>query len=225
LLHNSLQLTQQNKVSYYVENVRKNIKNSTITDEEVFLICENVLFEDKSSSYLSPGECSSLLRKIFCSLRCELEILQDICDDPNVCEIMVNGCDNVFIEKNSRIIKTDIVFENKEQLKRIIQRISAKVGREINELNPIVDARLSDGSRINAVYDNIALNGPILTIRKFRKDQITMGELIANGSITLDESEYLIDAVKNGKNIFISGANRIIGLSQMTFRKQRVQTT
>jgi len=205
LLHNSLQVTKQNSISFYVDRVRKLINPTSITDEDVYTACETIVFESRNTAYLSLGQCSKLLRQIFCSIRCELEILQDIADDPEVNEIMVNGCEGVFIEKHGKIEKTDLIFDSPDQIKRIIQRLAAKVGREINELNPIVDARLSDGSRINAVYDNIALNGPILTIRKFRKDQITMGELIANGCMSIKQSEYLINAVTTGKNIFISG--------------------
>jgi len=118
---------------------------------------------------------------------------------------MVNGIDNIFIESRGVVEKTDLKFESVDQLEELIRRLAAKVHREINELNPIVDARLEDGSRVNAVYKNIALNGPILTIRKFPKKAITMEALVESGSITSEAAEFLQMLVKAGYNCFISG--------------------
>lgn len=174
-------------------------------DELVQTLCEEVIFEDYAYLSLTAKQCYEFIRSVFCTLRCELEVLQDIVDDDSIQEIMVNGCDDVFVERNGKIEKVDIKLENKEQLRRIIQRLVAKVGREINELNPIVDARLSDGSRINAVYDNIAINGPILTIRKFKKDSLKLCDLIDNGDISEEAAVFLQDAVRCGYSIFISG--------------------
>ena len=145
------------------------------------------------------------IRQMFCTLRCELEILQDLSDDSSVTEIMVNGPGNVFIEKDGRIERSEVCFETADQLRRVIQRIAAGVGREINELNPIVDARLSDGSRVNSVYSNIALNGPVLTIRKFTRNRMTMDDLVAQGDISPDAAEFLKLLVECRYNIFVSG--------------------
>ncbi len=176
-----------------------------LSDEEVLRLCEDTVFSDPECVALYPRTKANLIRMVFCTLRCELEILQDLADDPEVNEIMVNGCEDIFIEKNSRVIKTDLRFESRERLEQVIQRLAARVGREINDLNPIVDARLSDGSRINAVHSNIAVNGPVLTIRKFKKTRLTMEQLIKNGDITVQAAELLKLCVECGFNIFVSG--------------------
>ena len=123
-----------------------------------------------------------MIRGIFNTTRKDLDILQPYADDREVSEIMVNGIDHIFIERKGKIEKLDINFETREDLEEVIRRIAAKVHREINELNPIVDARLEDGSRVNAVYKNVALNGPILTIRKFPGSRITMEDLLHMGN-------------------------------------------
>lgn len=176
-----------------------------LSDEEVLRLCEDTVLYDAECMDLDPGAKAKLIRAVFCTLRCELEILQDLADDPEVNEIMVNGCEDIFIEKNSRVFKTDLRFESGERLEQVIQRLAARVGREINDLNPIVDARLSDGSRINAVHSNIAVNGPVLTIRKFKKTRLTMDRLIKNGDITEPAAELLKLCVECGYNIFVSG--------------------
>ena len=96
---------------------------------------------------------------------------------------MVNGCSNIFVEKGNQTVKVNRNFESPERLEKVIQRLAANIGREMNDLNPIVDARLSDGSRINAVHSNIAMGGPVLTIRKFMRRKMGMAELIAQGDI------------------------------------------
>ena len=138
-------------------------------------------------------------------MRRELDILQPYIEDERVSEIMVNGIDDIFVEISGSIEKLDLKFDSVEQLEELIRRLAAKVHREINELNPIVDARLDDGSRVNAVYKNIALNGPILTIRKFPQKAITMEILIETGSITREAAGFLKTLVRAGYNCFISG--------------------
>ena len=126
-------------------------------------------------------------------------------EDDTVSEIMVNGLSNVFIEQNGIIREIDCKFFSIGKLEEVIKRIAAKVHREINEMCPIVDARLEDGSRVNGVYRNIALNGPILTIRKFPQNRITMKTLIDNQTISEEAAEFLEKIVSSGYNIFISG--------------------
>jgi pilus assembly protein CpaF len=118
---------------------------------------------------------------------------------------MVNGCENIFIERKGHVARANIRFETVKELEEIIQRLAAKVGRQINELNPIVDARLEDGSRINAVNRNIAVNGPILTIRKFNKSHMLMQDLIQQNDITLPAADLLKRLVECGYNMFVSG--------------------
>lgn len=197
------------EISVYrvAEEVRNRLGRSSLitTDEEVTRLCSSVIGDMPQAAMLTEKERARLVRLAFCALRCELEVLQDIASDSDVSEIMINGPDKIFIEKKCEIRKADVSFEESLRLERVIQRIAAGVGREINELNPIVDARLSDGSRINAVHSNIAIGGPILTIRRFNKNRLTMEELIASGDISTEASELLKKLVRCGYNMFVSG--------------------
>lgn len=176
-----------------------------LSDEKVKEFCEEAVLFAPETAALSIGEKLHLIRLVYCSLRCELEILQDLADDPQVSEIMVNGPDCIFAERKGRIELQDLAFDDEAQLERVIQRLAARVGREMNELNPIVDARLSDGSRINAVNSNIAIGGPVLTIRRFGTGRLTMEDMIAAGCINSEAAEFLEALVRCRYNIFISG--------------------
>jgi len=179
--------------------------NDKISDDEIMQICIKLVFNKPEIMYLDVAEKTRLARLVFCCLRCELEILQDLSDDAEISEIMVNGPDNIFYEKHGKIVRAPINFDDSNQLEAVIQRLAAKVGREINDLNPIVDARLSDGSRFNAVHKNIAIGGPILTIRKFNQDRLTMDELIENGDITSEAAEFIKSIVEAKYNCFVCG--------------------
>ena len=179
-------------------------------DADVLSICTDVCLAELAGKRCGLrsrrfGEIRRAVRLVYCTLRCELEILQDLADDPQVTEIMVNGPGAVFIERGSGIERSDVYFETSRQLEQVIQRLAARVGREMNELNPIVDARLSDGSRINAVGANVAIGGPILTIRKFNKDRMTMEDLVAQGDISSEAAELLKLLVRCRYNIFVCG--------------------
>lgn len=132
-------------------------------------------------------------------------ILEDLLADENITEIMVNGCDNIYVEKKGKIEKTNIKFENVEKLKNVISRIVAPIGRHVDESSPIVDARLKDGSRVNVVISPISLYGPALTIRKFSKHKLSGQELISFGSLNEEMLNFLKTAVNDKKNILISG--------------------
>ena len=134
-----------------------------------------------------------------------LGILEDLLADENITEIMVNGCNNIYIEKNGKIEKADVKFTNVEKLKTIINRIVAPIGRHIDESSHIVDARLKDGSRVNVVVSPIALEGPVLTIRKFAKHKLSGQDLVNYGSLNNEMLNFLESAVGNKKNILISG--------------------
>jgi len=175
------------------------------SDDDVELLCRSAFFETFESLLLDFDQCRKTIRRMYCTLRCELEILQDLADDVSVTEIMVNGPEEIFAERNGKLMRTEIAFESREQLERIIQRLAARVGREMNDMNPIVDARLSDGSRINAVHSNIAINGPVLTIRRFNKSRTTIEDLIAQGDISSEGAELMKKLVCSGYNIFVSG--------------------
>ena len=178
--------------------------SAVLTDEQVTAQCEAAVLCSCSGN-VSYRRLNELVRFVFCALRCELEILQDLADDPDVTEIMVNGPDSIFIERAGKTCCADLSFETAENLTRVIQRLAARVGREMNELHPIVDARLSDGSRINAVHSSIAIGGPILTIRKFNRSRMTMDDLIEQGDISRDAAALLQKLTAAGYNIFISG--------------------
>jgi pilus assembly protein CpaF len=180
-------------------------KAGEITDEEALLMIESFVFNRKQLSLYSCAEKGKVINRVFHALRKDLDVLQPYADDDEISEIMVNGKDDIFIERRGKIEKADTYFEKTEDLEEVIRRICAKVHREINELNPIVDARLADGSRVSAVYKNIAINGPILTIRKFPKKEITMEMLIKNGTLTDEAADFMKKLIAAGYNIFVSG--------------------
>ena len=134
-----------------------------------------------------------------------LDVLQPIIDDKSVTEIMINGPDSIFIEREGKVYKKNVRFESQRKLEDVIQTIVSKVNRTVNESNPIADARLTDGSRVNVVLPPIALNGPIVTIRKFPEKPMTMEQLIKFGSVTQEVAEVLHNMVRAKYNIFISG--------------------
>lgn len=180
-------------------DVRKDVSDEAISD----LITDRV-FEEARLRSMSIRDKQELITLIFNSLR-KLDILQPLIDDKSITEIMVNGAESIFIEKNGRTYAVDGAFESREKLEDVIQSIVSKVNRVVNEASPIVDARLEDGSRVNVVLPPIALNGPILTIRKFPEKPISIEDLIRWGSITPEAAEALDRMVKARYNIFICG--------------------
>ena len=199
--------TEINSVKEITEGVRAiiNSRQEQLSDEDVLTLIEDYVLRDPRSNNYSFRTKSEIISNLFNATRKDLDLLQPYADDREISEIMVNGIDNIFIEKKGKIKKLDVHFETKEDLEEIIRRIAAKVHREINELNPIVDARLEDGSRVNAVYKNVALNGPILTIRRFPENRITMEDLFKSRTITIEAANFLEKLVRAGYNIFISG--------------------
>jgi pilus assembly protein CpaF len=183
------------------------------SDEEIRDVIAEVISEKHKESYLALTERQFLLESIFNSMR-GLDVLQPLVDDPSVTEIMINGCDEVFIEQSGRLFKKNISFGSDEKLENVIQNIVAKVNRTVNESSPIVDARLQDGSRVNIVLPPIALNGPTVTIRKFPENPMTVQQLIAYKSITPEVAELLQRMVEAKYNIFISGGT---GSGKTTF--------
>lgn len=197
----------QKDVRELIKEMRSTLtfQDEEITDEAALEFIETYILKNKKWTMLSPRESEKLVNRIFYSLRRDLEILQPYLEDPRVSEIMVNGKDHIFVETGGQLQQVDLSFDTVEELEELIRRLAAGVHREINELNPIVDARLEDGSRVNAVYKNIALNGPILTIRKFPQKAINMEAMIRMGSITSEAAEFLQKLVQAGYNCFISG--------------------
>lgn len=185
-----------------------------VTDEEVQdLIDENLM--DISKQYMiSLKERQSIAKEIFYSMR-RLDILQELIDDDEITEIMINGCENIYIEKKGHITKWNKQFESKEKLDDVIQQIVGNCNRSVNEASPIVDARIPEnGARVNIVLNGVALDGPIVTIRKFPSKQITIDDLIGYGSITRDAALFLEKLVLAGYNILISGGT---GSGKTTF--------
>ncbi len=184
-----------------------------VDDEEMLSRIDRHILKVSRSRNISIEEKLKLRKELFYSIR-KLDVLQHLVDDPSVTEIMVNGTDNIFVEKDGRLFKYDMSFESKEKLEDVIQQIVSKCNRVVNESSPIVDARLENGSRVNIVLGPVALNGPIITIRRFPDNPITMDKLIEIGSITEELSDYLKTLVKAGYNIFISGGT---GSGKTTF--------
>ena len=189
------------------EKVRKSINSfgKEISDSEVLNIIEDFVLQDPVFEFEQYKFKIKIIDDVFNSIRKDLAILDPYARDPSISEIMVNGKNHIFVERDGTVEKVDARFQTTEELEEVIRRIGAKVHREINEMNPILDARLEDGSRVNAVNKNIALGGPILTIRKFPEQAIDMEKLIFYGSITLEAADFLKKLVQAGYNIFISG--------------------
>lgn len=180
-------------------------KSGSMTDAEVRDLIECQVLQSPATRLRSYLEKDLLVQNIFLSTRRELGILQPLADDPAVNEIMVNGPDRVFVERNGRISTWPHRFGSREDLEEMIRRLAGRVHKEINELHPIVDARLADGSRIHAVYRNVAIDGPSLSIRKFPEKKIGMEELIELGTLSRKAAIDLEVWVRSGYNIFVSG--------------------
>ncbi len=188
------------------EDVRRQMDmGREMTDEEIGEVIDQVILKKSRETYISSMNKLALRQELFNAIR-RLDLLQELIDDREITEIMVNGSDTVFYEKGGRIYTWDKHFESKEKLEDVIQQIVSRSGRRVNASSPIVDASLSDGSRVNVVLDPVALNGPILTIRKFPDHHISMDQLIAWGSLTEEAAAYLKTLVVCGYNIFVSGA-------------------
>lgn len=164
-------------------------------------------------TYLTVSEKEILLRNVFNSIR-RFDVLQELIEDKAITEIMVNGPDDIFVEKAGELFRYPKSFSDREKLEDVIQQIVAKVNRRVNEANPIVDVRLLDGSRVNVVLPPVAINGPILTIRKFPEKPISMDKLIALESLSTEAAQFLKTLVYAKYNIFISGGT---GSGKTTF--------
>lgn len=184
-----------------------------VDDEEIEEIIDEIILRKSKIIFFPLNDRLQLRRELFYSIR-KLDILQELIDDNEVTEIMVNGIESIFIEKAGKLTKWDKNFESVEKLQDVIQQIVAKCNRVVNESAPIVDARLENGSRVNVVLNPVALNGPILTIRRFPEHPILMKDLIRFGAITEEAVDFLKTLVVCGYNIFISGGT---GSGKTTF--------
>ncbi len=187
--------------------------NSQISDEEVLENIDAILLERGEKHYIGMKEKRRLKRDVFNSIR-GLDILQDLLEDKGITEIMVNGRDNIFVEKEGRISSIKKSFQSKEKLSDLIQQIVSNSNRMVNESNPIVDARLSDGSRVNIVLPPVAVDGPVITIRKFPEKPITINQLIQYESISEEVAKFLNKLILGKYNIIVSGGT---GSGKTTF--------
>jgi len=184
-----------------------------LSDQEVKEVIDRVLLTEEENGWVPLTRRKQVGEEIFCSLR-RLDVLQPFIEDPTITEIMVNGAANIYIEQAGAVRKAVCQFESREKLQNVIQQIVAGCNRVVNEASPIVDARLPGGARVNIVMEPVALNGPIVTIRRFPDKPITMEDLIANGSLTLQAAAFLEKLVRAKYNILISGGT---GSGKTTF--------
>ncbi|MDO5425799.1 MAG: CpaF family protein [Eubacteriales bacterium] len=183
------------------------------TDEEIYGQIDSLILEESAREYLSLAGKRKLRRELFNSIR-RLDLLQELVDDDTVTEIMVNGTDGIFLERNGRIARWEKKIDSREKLEDLVQQIAGRCNRIVNESVPIADARLENGARVNLVLYPVALNGPVITIRRFPSNPVGMRQLIAWDSITEEAAGFLEILVKAGYNIFISGGT---GSGKTTF--------
>ena len=198
-------------------NLRKKLRERLdqtreVEDQEIYRQIDDLILEETRNRYVSLRRKEALRTELFNSIR-KLDILQELIDDDSVTEIMVNGPEEVFVETEGRIRRWEKSFESREQLLELIRQIVSRVNRTVNTASPIVDARLEDGSRVHVVLEPVALNGPILTIRKF-PDPITMDRLLEYGSVTREAADLLKTLAAARYNIFVSGGT---GAGKTTF--------
>ena len=182
-------------------------------EEELQEIILTVIEEAAEEEFLPLSEKIRISRELFNAFR-RLDILQDLIEDDSITEIMVNGTENIFYEKGGKLYRTDRHFISEERLCDVIQQIVGETNRYVNESSPVVDARLRDGSRVNVVLKPVAVNGPIMTIREFPSEAITMEQLIRMGSLTREAAEFIRQLVEAKYNIFVSGGT---GAGKTTF--------
>lgn len=182
-------------------------------DEEILEKIDELLLQEGSNYGLSLNEKANLRKELFRSIR-KLDVLQELLEDTSITEIMVNGWDKIFIEREGHLITWNKTFTSSGKLEDIIQQIVARCNRVINTLHPIVDARLENGARVNAVIPPVSVDGPILTIRQFPKEAITMKTLLEKQSITKQVLSFLLPLVKARYTILIGGGT---GAGKTTF--------
>ena len=211
----------------YVEKIREKVLGKLDTsrevhNQEVYQIIDEVLPREPDSRFLSLQQKQTYRKRVYDSIR-GLDVLQELLEQEDVTEIMVNGLGNIFVEKHGVISKHKGQFISESRLSDVIQTIAAKSNRRVNEASPIVDARLEDGSRVNIVLKPIALDGPVITIRRFPKESITMEKLIQYGSISrkttflnalshfIPKQERII-TIEDSAELQIQGASNLVRL-------------
>lgn len=193
-----------------IERLENTWKDS---DTEVLEMIDEMLHQYGKERYLSISKRESFRKELFMSVR-KMDILEELLEDDSITEIMINGWNRIFVERAGKIEAFQKTFSSPEKLDDVIQQMASRCNRVINTLQPIVDARLQGGERINAVIAPVALDGPILTIRKFPENPITMGKLLEMGSITEEAAEFLEKLMAAGYTILIGGGT---GSGKTTF--------
>ncbi len=195
------------------EQIREELQGfGQVGDEELFACIDRAIAGEAERRYIPLKRRLELKNRLYDSFR-RLDILQELVDDPTVTEIMVNGADRIFVERRGRICRWEQRFDGTEQLEDMIQQIVSRINRAVNVSHPIADARLEDGSRVHVVLPPVALDGPVVTIRKF-PEPITAEKLIELGSLNEEAAELLKRLVRAGYNLFISGGT---GSGKTTF--------
>lgn len=203
----------ENIVKEIKDDIKKKTDYSRMSDDRLLELIEQMLDEKLGGKYCSLDTRVSIIRQVHGAFR-GLGILDSILQDESITEIMINGPDNIFIEQAGRLSKLDKAFDSEEQLQDIVRKIVGQVGREVNTANPICDAHLLDGSRVNVVLKPIARNGTTVTIRKFSSTPMTIEKLIQYGSLSPDIAKQLELLVRAKYNIFIAGGT---GSGKTTF--------
>ena len=183
------------------------------TKDQLYSLIDDALYQYEEIKFLPFETINELRHQVYNSIY-GLDVLQKYIEDDSISEIMVNGCNNIFIERNGAIEKVNDSFESPQKLTDTIQHIVSLANRRVNEASPITDSRLLDGSRVNIVLSPVSIDGPAITIRKFPNFSYTMEKLISIGSITSEAAEFLHSLVIAGYNIFISGGT---GSGKTTF--------
>lgn len=195
------------------QEIRMELQGISQIEEENLQECiDRAIRREGQRQYLPLQRRLELKTRLYDSFR-RLDILQELVDDPEVTEIMVNGKDRIFVEKKGRISQWERTFDQVEELEDLIQQIVSRINRAVNVAHPIADARLEDGSRVHVVLPPVALDGPVVTIRKF-PDPITAEKLVSIGSLTEEAAQFLKNLVQAGYNLFICGGT---GSGKTTF--------
>ncbi|MCI8823228.1 MAG: CpaF family protein [Lachnospiraceae bacterium] len=211
-------MEQAVKVSEYFAALKEQILERVdlsreVPDEEMQDLIDEVVLSCGREQHLTLNEKCRLKKELFHALR-KMDVLQELLDEPEVTEIMVNGMDGIFLEKNGKLMRWEKNFYSRERILDVIQQMAGACNRVVNESQPIVDARLENGDRVHVVLPPVAVNGPIITIRRFPKSPITMERLLELGSISGEEMLFLKDAVRSGYSILIAGGT---GSGKTTF--------
>ena len=209
-------MTEENKlqITYRLKKrIFEKYNLNQMEDDMLEQVIEHLITEEIQDEYLTIEERVDITERIFNSIR-GLGLLDSIIKDDEITEVMINGPDDIFIEKEGKLYKLEQKFDDEKQLEDIIQKIVGQAGREVNQANPIVDTRLPDGSRVNVVLPPISLGGATVTIRKFSKTPMTIEQLLKYESITIEVAHVLELFVKAKYNIFISGGT---GSGKTTF--------